>query len=85
VRHTSPTLVEILKSGMAQWADRHKRCIQNMLLKRLGKRPLEKPKGYEDNVNTKFRNIVQTVSGAHPVSYPMRTRSSFSGDKAAGG
>jgi hypothetical protein len=31
-----------------------------------------------------FRRRVQTVSGAHPASYPMGTRSSFPGGKAAG-
>jgi hypothetical protein len=31
-----------------------------------------------------FLSVVQTGSGTHPVSYPMRTGGSLAGDKAAG-
>jgi hypothetical protein len=31
-----------------------------------------------------FIHVVQTVSGAHPVSYPMGAGASFTGGKAAG-
>jgi hypothetical protein len=31
-----------------------------------------------------FRHRVQTYSGAHPASYPVGTRGSFPGGKAAG-
>jgi hypothetical protein len=34
--------------------------------------------------NFSLHNSVQTGSGAHPDSYPMGTRGSFSEDKAAG-
>jgi hypothetical protein len=34
--------------------------------------------------NFSFHHRVQNGSGAHPVSYPMGTRGSFSGGKAAG-
>jgi hypothetical protein len=33
--------------------------------------------------NFSFRHRVQNVSGAHPPSYPMGTRGSFPGSKAA--
>jgi hypothetical protein len=33
--------------------------------------------------NFSFRHHVQTGSGAYPASYPMGTRGSFPGDKAA--
>jgi hypothetical protein len=34
--------------------------------------------------NFSLRHHVQTGSGTHPASYPMGTRDSFSGRKAAG-
>jgi hypothetical protein len=34
--------------------------------------------------NFSIQNRVQNVSGAHPASYPMGTRDSFPGGKAAG-
>jgi hypothetical protein len=34
--------------------------------------------------NFSLHHRVQNGSGAHPASYPMGTRGSFSGDKAAG-
>jgi hypothetical protein len=34
--------------------------------------------------NFSLYHRVQTDSGAHPTSYPMDTRGSFPGDKAAG-
>jgi hypothetical protein len=34
--------------------------------------------------NLSLRHRVQNGSGAHPTSYPMGTRGSFPGDKAAG-
>jgi hypothetical protein len=34
--------------------------------------------------NFSLHHRVQNGSGAHPASYPMGTRSSFPGDKAAG-
>jgi hypothetical protein len=34
--------------------------------------------------NYTLHHRVQNVSGAHPASYPMGTRGSFPGDKAAG-
>jgi hypothetical protein len=33
--------------------------------------------------NFSLQHCVQTGSGVHPISYPMGTRGSFSGDKAA--
>jgi hypothetical protein len=35
-------------------------------------------------VNFSLHHRVQDGSGAHPTSYPMGTRGSFPGDKAAG-
>jgi hypothetical protein len=34
--------------------------------------------------NFSLHHPVQTASGTHPASYPMDTRGSFPGDKAAG-
>jgi hypothetical protein len=34
--------------------------------------------------NFSFHHCVQNCSGAHPASYPMGTRGSFPGSKAAG-
>jgi hypothetical protein len=34
--------------------------------------------------NCSLNHCVQTGSGAHPASYPMGTKGSFPGDKAAG-
>jgi hypothetical protein len=41
---------------------------------------------FESRQGKKFSllHIVQTGSGVHPTSYPMGTRGSFTGDKAAG-
>jgi hypothetical protein len=43
---------------------------------------LRVPEGAAGNFSLRHR--VQTGSGAHPASYPMATRGSFSGGKAAG-
>jgi hypothetical protein len=38
----------------------------------------------EGDGNFSLHHHIQNVSGAHPASYPMGTRSSFYGGKAAG-
>jgi hypothetical protein len=38
----------------------------------------------EEAGNFSFHHRVQNGSGAHPASYPVRTRGSFPGGKAAG-